>query len=122
MGNTKAYFIALCIVVATVGQCFAELTGNQMREGCQLSVDRRPNVNVTLNDALKSGTCEGFVYAMGALGGLLAEPDRFCHPYGVDVEQGERVLLKYLNEHPELTHEDAVLLSLQAFKAAWPCQ
>jgi hypothetical protein len=119
MGNTKAYFIALCIVVGTVGQCFA-VTGNQMREGCQISVDR-PNVNVTLNDAVKGGTCEGFVYAIGAPGGLLGEPDRFCHPYGVDVEQAERVLLKYLNEHPEQTHEDAVLPALQAFKLAWPC-
>jgi len=118
MGNTNAYFIALCIVVATVGQCFAA-TGNEIREGCQISLHTdRPNINLT--DASHSGVCIGTVGAILDLGTGLAEPYRFCHPT-VTIEQAIRVLLKYLDEHPELTHLNAVTLGLRAFKAAWPC-
>jgi hypothetical protein len=120
MGNIKAYFIALCIVVGTVGQCLAH-TGKIIREACQIAL-QDDRSNPTLDDALKAGTCFGFVAAIFSLGSDLAEPDRFCTPNGVDEQQAMRVLVKYLNEHPELTHESAVRLSLQAFKEAWPCR
>jgi hypothetical protein len=120
MGNTKAYFIALCIVVATVGQCYAQVDGNKIREACQISVQDDPPI-ITLNDARKSGFCLGFVDAILGLGNDLAEPDRFCLPNGVTLERAIRVLVKYLDEHPERTSEDALTLSLRVFKAAWPC-
>jgi hypothetical protein len=123
MGNTKAYFIAVCIVVATVGQCFAAgETGNQIRDECQIDLQPRQNLNKwTLVDASKAGFCNGFVWAVFHLGSDLAEPSRFCPPDEANLKQAELVLLKYLNEHPERTHEDAVTLAVHAFKAAWPC-
>ena len=120
MGIKQVCFAALCIVVASVGQCLAQATGNQIREGCQIGL--QDDHSITLIDARKSGFCLGFVDAIIILGNELAEPDRFCLPKGVTLEQAIHVLLKYLNEHPDLTHEDAVTLALWAFKAAWPCQ
>ena len=118
MGNIKAYFIALCIVVATVGQCFAVYTGNEVREECSINVH---NPNSTSMDAYKGGFCNGFLWGVFQLGSDLAEPGRFCRPDDANLEQAFLVLLKYLDEHPELTHESAVRLSLRAFKEAWPC-
>ena len=122
MGNTKAYLIALCIVVATVGQCFAEeITGNDIRDWCQVTLKENQRGPWTDVDTHHAGFCQGFVYAILVLGDALPEPIRCCHPKEATLEQSIRVLLKYLNEHPDLTHEDAVHLSLLAFKAAWPC-
>ena len=98
MGNTKACFIALCIVVATVGQCFAWETGNDIRERCQIT-QRDDLSNRTSTDANKVGFCQGYVDAIFNLGRDLAEPYRFCHPDEATIEQAISVLLKYLNEH-----------------------
>jgi hypothetical protein len=121
MGNTKAYFIALWIVVGTAGQCFADTTGNEIREMCQISLHHSDRPNMNSNDGAKAGFCLGFTEAIITLGDGLAEPGRFCHPNGVTIGQAYRVLLKYLDEHPERTNERAVLLALLAFKEAWPC-
>src|SRR6516225_10678596 len=119
MGNTKAYFIARCIIVLTAGQCFAGYTGNESRERCQINL-QDDRLKVTLFDAHKAGFCAGFVYAIFFLSDDLAEPGRFCPPDEANLKQASLVLLKYLNEHPDLTQEDAVTLALWPFKAAWP--
>jgi len=127
MGNTRAYFIALCIVVGTVGQCFAQITGNEIQEGCQIGLNYTVNSARLISsvDAGKAGFCLGFTQAIlslgGGGGGGLAGPNRFCLPDEATMGQAIHVLLKYLNEHPQLTHEDAMTLALRAFKAAWPC-
>jgi hypothetical protein len=125
MGIKRVCFAALCISVVTVGQCFAQRTGETFREACQFGLQQDDIANITLSEALAVGGCIGFVKAIVSLGSDLAERDRFCPPNGVDTEQAIRVLVKYLNEHPEIvemTPEDPVMLSLRAFKAAWPCQ
>jgi hypothetical protein len=119
MGNTKAYFIALCIVVATVGQCFAQVTGNEILKDCQVNLH---NPNSTMIDAQNIAFCQGFLWAIQRVGYDLTEPYRFCRPDEGTLKQGSLVLLKYLNDHPEQLHEDAVLLAVRAFRAAWPCQ
>ena len=127
MGSTKTYFIALCIVVGTAGQCFAQTTGNEIQEGCQIGWNYTVNSARLISsvDAGKAGFCLGFTQAilsLGGGGGGLAEPNRFCLSEEATMGQAIRVLVKYLNEHPQLTHEDAMTLALRAFKAAWPCQ
>ena len=127
MGNTRAYFIALCIVVGTVGQCFAQITGNEIQEGCQIGLNYTVNSARLISsvDAGKAGFCLGFTQAIlslgGGGGGGLAGPNRFCLPDEATMGQAIHVLLKYLNERPELTHESSVKLSLHAFQAARPC-
>ena len=39
----------------------------------------------------------------------------------VTAEQATRVLLKYMDAHPEETHERAEPLAVAAFRTAWPC-
>jgi hypothetical protein len=118
MGNTKACFIAFCILVGTVGQCFAVYTGNEIREECSINVH---NPKSTSMDGYKGGFCNGFLWGVFQLGSDLAEPGRFCRPDDANLEQAFLVLLKYLDEHPEQTDVNAVTLAVRAFKAAWPC-
>ena len=45
-----------------------------------------------------------------------------CLPVGATNEQLERVLLKFLNDHPERLHKDASKLTITAFRQAFPCR
>jgi len=123
MDIKQVCFIALCIVVATVGQCFAQInTGNEIQEACLKTLQENRKERLTGVDSYEAGFCQGFFQATINLSNGLAEPYRFCAPKGVANGQAIRVFLKYLNEHPEVTHNDAGTLAVRAFKAAWPCQ
>ena len=114
MGIKQVCFAALFIVVATVGQCFAQATLDDMRKKRQIRI-LSDAPNITLSEVL---TYHGFVWAIVA----------FCDPNEViDVDGEPRVLFKYIREHPELMHEAVVVFShrvfsvFSVFKTAWPC-
>jgi hypothetical protein len=67
------------------------------------------------------GFCAGTVSAIGWLGGELPPEKRFCHPDGVTRDQSARVVVKYLQSHPESLHLDFRDLAIAAFRRAWPC-
>jgi hypothetical protein len=89
--------------------------------------------------AVKAGVCVGFVdsamqatKAMDALriwmgmdeeGLLKKEFSRplFCMPRGVTREQVIRVVVKYLEQHPESHGEEAFREVTTAINVAWPC-
>jgi len=45
----------------------------------------------------------------------------FCFPDGSTKGQYARVLVRFLNDHPERLHEDEGVLVLEAFEQAFPC-
>ena len=121
MLNAKACFAALCILTATTSPSHsAPLTGNDIRADCQvaLSTYQEPT---GASSAYKLGFCSGFVIAVLDLGSLLDDTISFCQPSEVTPEQATRVLLKYMDAHPEETHERAEPLAVAAFRTAWPC-
>ena len=123
MLNAKACFAALCILTtATSRSHSAPLTGNDIRADCQLSLStyHEPRGASPASD-YKLGFCSGFVIAVLDLGSLLDDTVSFCQPSEVTAEQATRVLLKYMDAHPEETHERAEPLAVAAFRTAWPC-
>jgi hypothetical protein len=44
-----------------------------------------------------------------------------CLPKGVITEQGLKVLVKYMDDHPEKLHDRTAELAFRAFVKAWPC-
>jgi hypothetical protein len=121
MLNAKACFATLCILTATTSHSHsAPLTGNDIRADCQaaLSTYQEPTSPAS---SYKFGFCSGFVIAVLDLGSLLDDTISFCHPSEVTQEQAIRALLKYMDAHPEETHERAEPLAVAAFRTAWPC-
>ena len=122
MGTTKTYFAAVCILLTTMSQCLAVSSGNEILRDCQTALrfvgDAKPPKDPM--EAVSYGVCAGTVRSLLNVYTLLKDEFRFCPPE-VTIEQGARVLVKYLEAHPEITHQSAELLSLDAFKAAWPC-
>jgi Rap1a immunity proteins len=44
-----------------------------------------------------------------------------CLPDGTGSEQAIRIVVKYLNSHPEKLHKDAHILVVEALREAFPC-
>ena len=84
------------------------------------SVDQGEN-----GDSWAEGYCIGFIDTLVYMQTLLTvahnvDPS-FCVPDGYSNEQGIRVLVKYLTNHPEKLHQPYVMLSMLALMEAFPC-
>ena len=76
----------------------------------------------------EEGVCVGIVKGLwaGALGqAILArkdDPDLFCIPHKTTYDQVVRVVIKYIDRHPEEKHSGFEFLALSAMQQAWPCK
>jgi len=110
--------------------------GNKLLEQCK-GVIRTIDTNDYANaDQFGSGICFGYVngsrgaygISVGALkyaGAYDNEVTKFlfpCIPGEVQVIQLARILVKYLESHPEELHEDDSYLVHKAFLKAFPCE
>jgi hypothetical protein len=115
----KAAAVTLSVLIACVGQCYAQdQSGNDISELCQIA-SRGPKTDF---ETAKATYCQGFVKAILFIGRRLDEPDSFCSQTGVTVGQAIDVFLKYLNDNPDKTHQPAESLAIAAFRKAWPCK
>jgi hypothetical protein len=64
--------------------------------------------------------CAGIVATLLWLGSSLPEP--ISRPRGVSGEQGWRVVVRYLESHPQELHRDFKELAAEALIDAWPCK
>ncbi|CRM39151.1 hypothetical protein BK634_03320 [Pseudomonas chlororaphis] len=97
-------------------------TGNEMAENCRAFLKEKTPRERYFN----AGVCAGFVNGVTDTLVLarIASPETIaiCIPReGFTMGQAARVLLKYLDDHPETLHENASMLALQAYRAAYPC-
>ena len=114
----RAGFIPLLIcLMGLTGHLAWATTGNDLLDICQIAATDAPNGNLEVAKAMQ---CQGFVEAIVRVGRRLSE-NRFCAPDGVTVGQAIRVLVKYLHENPEQTHQGSDRLAIAAFERAWPC-
>jgi len=70
----------------------------------------------------ESGYCLGVVKTLMTLGGLLHEKVQSCSPGSARGDQGVRVVLLYMQQHPELLHQSFLILATDALRQAWPCR
>ena len=129
--------IGLFAVVAVVALTFAAipkpalaLDGNQLLAQCTnlLSVvDQTSKSEKPGESAFQSGSCTGI--ALGVTHTILvynlaAEPSKplACLPStGIQTGQAVRIIVKYMQEHPEDLHQDAVAIAVVALGQAFPC-
>ncbi len=107
-----ALAILLCLLAGRVAAQSADTTsGNFMLPHCETS---------NLKDPLY-WYCQGMLAGMGLFGPSLPEDMRFCPPEKVTNKQARRVVIKFLNAHPESLHQDFKELAHRALREAWPC-
>jgi len=82
-------------------------TGNTLKEYC----------NAPANQNYGQGMCLGFT-----MGIWFGTTEKTCVPEGVTSGQLAAVVTKYMNDHPELLHEQARDIVFTALFEAFPCK
>ena len=99
--------------------------GHDLLRNCQESIRFDEPVHTAKVSFLLAGWCQG--YMIGSLNMHAATttahsiPERFCLPAGVEVGQTIRVLVRYLQAHPERLHWQGTPLVAAALGEAFPC-
>jgi Rap1a immunity proteins len=114
----------LCIAqdadVARVG------TGSELLDTCTrvavVKTLRDDNTDDWIHDkivtGMASGACYGFIKAVKQLGEIGGQ---FCPSDTITYGQEQKIVLKYLNDHPEKLHLPSTFLVREAFRGAFPC-
>jgi hypothetical protein len=116
MRGIWAFFF--CAFIAISNSAFAEKdlsSGNFMLEHCKRSVVEGSNHNVW------DGWCAGAISVLLYVGPALPKYSS-CPPSGVTNGQATRIVVRYLESHPEELHLDFRGLAAEALAIAWPCK
>jgi hypothetical protein len=103
----------LAALVPSLGS--AAPTGNDLLKECRAADNP--------SDALEEGEALSCVQYIGGVADAFAylEPTRYCPPDYVTRDQTRRIVVKWLNAHPEKLHHDAAVLTLEALVNTFPC-
>jgi hypothetical protein len=114
------FIIGLFAVLALLSNVQAGETGAEAQKSCGRVANER--FGNTVVEGAAAGHCLGMLGTVWVLGRHLQDNARFCIPEGAKPEQGTKVFLKYLADHPATLHEPDAFLAIAAFREAWPCQ
>jgi len=95
----------------------AQTTGNKLREQCAAASRSEMSIN--------AGLCIGFINGFWEVAKMLplsAKINLACWPDGVTPNQIAKIVVKYLDEHPERLHLPAAQLVYDATYAVFPCE
>lgn len=115
--------VALAGALASSGAAMAD--GNLLLAQCQASLQLLETTSKAAPD-YNAGSCFGTVGAvmdtMTALYYDLPKEAKACFPEnGIQYGQAVRIVTRYMSEHPASLHKSASVLSIEAFRAAFPC-
>jgi Rap1a immunity proteins len=106
--------------------------GNELLSACTLAmsiVDSPQAIEQMLgrpHQALEAGYCLGLLHAVTNINAFWQHYPKdtsmfFCLPPQSTVNQWTRIVVKYLQEHPERLQEADIGLAIRAFTTAFPC-
>jgi hypothetical protein len=105
---------------AVAQQSTEDTSANAYFLGCKAFVEGR-TVNAKL--IADGNFCSGVVHGLASVGEYLSPPEwQSCVPAASDARQLARVVVNYIEAHPQRMHEDFRRLTLEAFHYAWPCK
>jgi Rap1a immunity proteins len=125
-------------ILLVTAMCLCSVASAQDADGNLLL--KHCNVAIRFVDAPTSVTsqeAESGMYCMGLVRGIVdtvmlwqesdkafknrVSPGRPCLTTEIKTSQAVRIVVKYLNDHPEQLHHDDSLLVVVALKTAFPC-
>lgn len=113
----------LCVLVAIGTVCpdraFAQQdfsSGNFMLPHCQHFITDGYPFEVW------DGECGGVISTLMFFGTVLPASVKFCAPKGATQGQAGKIIVNYLQSHPEELHQSFKGLAVSALHQAWPCR
>jgi Ssp1 endopeptidase immunity protein Rap1a len=99
---------------------------NFFAKGCRDVLSDDPSKTIYVEAGICAGAVKALVFAGGAAcagqqrtGNLIAMA--FKAPPTSTPEQAIRIIMRFIDAHPERTHELFYVLAVQALMEAWPC-
>jgi|HubBroStandDraft_1064217.scaffolds.fasta_scaffold168636_2 hypothetical protein len=118
--------IALCLFPCRTTNA-QSLTGNELQSKCKHAVQETPS---DLSSSWSAGLCAGYISGVVDSQAMWEafehveknyEQFHYCMPAAATNEQALKIVVKYLDDHPERLHEPANILILEALHKAFPC-
>ncbi len=118
----KSYIILIVIILLAGFATNVESNdGSDLLTYCNKAIDAFEGKPM---DDFSSGQCLGMLYAIGYTNYVSSikykNKPLFCTP-PVQMMKSARIVVKYLKDHPEKLHEEAVGLAVEALSEAFPC-
>lgn len=76
------------------------------------------NTDESKDEVSRASLCVGIIVGLSYMG----QPFGICLPVGATSQQATRVVVQYIDEHPERIQENFNYLAVEALREAWPCQ
>ncbi|BCG88271.1 hypothetical protein MesoLj113c_43810 [Mesorhizobium sp. 113-3-9] len=125
------YTIAVTLILASSGASKAT-EGTQLLEACRELVagihsDNQTEDGIIVPSTFTSGLCMGSMQMLKGLSQLSFQGESrpalaLCVPTEVRTTQYARIVVKYLDAHPEELHQDGSYLAYIALNSAFPCK
>jgi len=110
-----------------VAPSFCMADGNDLLRKCNaviLAADS--GIKFSTDSYTDIGWCLGYVEGVRNTAhiyqAIFKDNKVYCIPQGVENGQIIRVILKYLNDHPNMLHEHESLLTMMAIREAFTCE
>ena len=126
--NFIATIMLLFLVTIAIPCYSADDDGNALLDNCKtvLNMGGRTHTVKGKDAPHKIGYCRGLlrglILSMQYYRVSSRKDALYCTPDDITSEQAVRVVVKYLEEHPEELHETDAILATKAFMQAFPCK
>ncbi len=120
--------ITAFLLIPSISFCQDNLSGDSLLRDCNNALGGFNSL--ARNDAIFAGNCIGVLYGYYSLGLMYLaylqnypEIPKICFPTDEALSTGQlaKILVKYLENHPERLHENPSRLMWDAFTEAFPC-
>jgi hypothetical protein len=108
--------LAIFALLGTISPALGASTASNDLEACRAAA---VHGGIDFKNAFEVGLRMGIVEATMTNLPLRAVPT--CLPQGVTTGQALKVLVKYMDDHPEQLHEKTAWVAAKALHEAWPC-
>jgi hypothetical protein len=98
--------------------------GNKLLRECEDALKAVGTTTTTAREFGQGLYCIGFVHGLVDMNTVYDADGAatfFCPPQEFTVGQGVRVVVKFLQDHPERLHKDEAILAVSALQQAFPC-
>jgi len=116
----KLFILLVSLLYSSI--CLCE-DGNQLLEDCKTAIKLSENTLTikSTENYFNIGTCYGYLFSQIDTNKFIKNPS-FCLPETVELNQFTKVVVKYLEEHPEQLHILAAALVQAAGIQYFPCK
>jgi len=129
----KNCFVAVIFFLLCTSSAFGSSTdGNEVLRKCQTAIRVVDEGRLSAGDSSDASWCMGWIEGvldMNNLTGTIADVTDskksalyFCASDGIKVGQAVRVVVKYLQDHPQQLDLPGTSLAVMALKIAFPCK